>query len=140
MRSIEEVIEDVDGYLPVHDDWEPLDELIDEACNASDQRIVKPFLGLLERNQDHDGYGVFWSIVHALESLGGYETELAASALRKPHELSVLMLNRLLNSGIQTIDGRPILEILLEIANNPAFPKSIQEEASEFVAYQREKI
>jgi hypothetical protein len=110
MRNIEAIIKDIEEYAPVNEEWESLDELIDEACNANDRKAVKPLLGLLERNQDHDGDGVFWSIVHGLEGLGGYETELAASVLSKPHEMSVLMLNRMLNGGIQAIDGRPVLE------------------------------
>lgn len=140
MRNIEAIIKDIEEYEPVNDEWESLDELIDEACSANDRGVVKPLLGLLERNQDHDGYGVFWSIVHGLEALGGYETELAASVLSKPHEMSVLMLNRMLNGGIQTIDGRPILEILEEIASNAKFPSSIREDANGFVAYQRENM
>ncbi|WP_447895382.1 hypothetical protein [Vreelandella sp. GE22] len=140
MRNIEAIIKDIEEYAPVNDEWESLDELIDEACNANDRRVFKPLLGLFERNQDHDGYGVFWSIVHGLEGLGGYETELAASVLSKPHEMSVLMLNRMLNGGIQAIDGRPVLEILKEIATNTAFPNSLREDAKRFVAYQQENM
>jgi hypothetical protein len=140
MRNIEAIIKDIEEFVPINDEWESLDELINEACSANDHRVARPLLGLLERNQDHDGYGVFWSIVHGLEALGNYETELAASVLRKPHEMSILMLNRMLNGGIQTIDGRPVLEILEEVASNSKFPNSIRESANGFVAFQRENM
>ncbi|UTV98270.1 hypothetical protein KDW99_13455 [Marinomonas rhizomae] len=147
MRSIEAIIKDIDEYVPVNGqrstvngEWESLDELIDEACTLNDRRVVKPLLGVLERNQDHDGYGAFWSIVHGLESLEGYESDLAASVLSRPHEMGVLMLNRMLNGGIQKIDGRLVLEILEEIGATPAFPISIREEANHFLAYQRDSM
>lgn len=137
MREIEVVLKDIQNYIPVDDEWEALDELIREACEFNDPRVIKPLLELLERNPDHDGYGVFWSIVHGLEYIGGYETELASSVLNKPHEMSVLMLNRMLNGGIQTIDGRSIMEILKEIAANTGFPNSIRDYADRFMAYQQ---
>lgn len=139
MRNIETIIKDIEEYEPVDDEWDSLDELIGEACSANDQRFIKPLLGLLERNQNRDGYGVFWSIVHGLEEMGGYETDLVASVLSKPHEMSVLMLNRMLNGHIQVIDGRPILDILKEVSANTDFPNTIREDAIGFIAYQREK-
>lgn len=140
MRDIEAIIKDIEEYAAVNGEWESLDDLIDEACNANDRRVVKPLLGLLERNQDHDGYGVCWSIVHGLESLSGYEKELAVSVLSKPHEMSVFMLNRMFNGGIQEIEGRPVLEIIKEIATNTAFSDSVRESAKRFMAYQQESM
>jgi hypothetical protein len=140
MRNIEAIIQDIDDFMPVNDEWKSLDELIEEACGANDRRLVKSLLGLFERFPDHDGYGVFWSIVHGLEAIGGYETDLASSVLSKPHELSVLMLNRMLNGGIHTIDGRPIIEILEQISGNFAFSRAIRESAGGFVAYQRKNM
>lgn len=140
MRDTEAIIKDIEVFIPTDNAWEELDVLIEEACTTNDHRIIKPLLSLLERNPDHDGYGVFWSIVHGLESLGGYEVELVSSVLSKPHELSVLMLNRMLNGGIYEIEGRSILNILEEIGANTSFPVSIRDDANNFVTYQRENM
>ena len=140
MRDIEAIIKDINEYAPVNDEWGSLDELIDEAFSTNDRAVIKPLFGLLERNQDHDGYGVFWSIVHALEALDNYQTELVASVLSKPHEISVIMLNRILNSGVQVIDDRSILTILEEIASNAEFPSSIRGDANGFAVYQRKNM
>ena len=140
MRDIEAVIDGIRDFIPIDDEWEALDELRVEACESKDHRVIKPLLELLENNPTHDGYGVFWSIIHGLEGIGGYEKELAYSVLSKPHEMSVIMLNRMLNGGIHTIDGRPIMEILKEIASNTDISSSIGDKANRFLAYQQENM
>jgi len=140
MRSIEAVLNDIDEFTPINDEWEDLDELIDEACSLSDHRVIKCLLRVLERNPEHDGNGVFWSIVHSLEGIGNYEKELELSVLNKPHEMSVLMLNRMLNGGIYKIDGRSIIDILEEISVNNSFAKVIKEDAERYLVRHRDAM
>jgi len=140
MRSADQVVEDLERYTPNADDWRGLDGIIDDACQFSGFSIVRALLGVLERNPDHDGNGVFWSVIHALEAIGGYETELVKSISRQPHELSVLMLNRLINSGAHDIDGTPIISILESIVSNESFSDDIRDEANDFVKYQQNRI
>ena len=64
MRNIAAIINDIQQFSHDNDDWTGLDQLVEEACVSNDQRVIKPLLGLLERNPDHDGYGIFWSIIH----------------------------------------------------------------------------
>jgi hypothetical protein len=140
MRNIETLIQSIEVFIPVDDNWEALDELIEEICALKDERAISPLLGLLERYPEQDGYGVFWGIVHGLEAIGGYETKLVASVLSKPHEFSVLMLNRIINSGTKIIADRSVLDILKEISNNNSFTESIREDANEFISYQQETM
>ena len=140
MRKLEEVINDLNNYSPSQDEWNDLDELIAEASSFSGKKIINALLRILERYPTHDGYGVFWSIVHTLEAIGDYETELVSSISRKPHEMSVLMLNRMLNAGINEIDGKPIIKILQEISVNTAFSEDIREQARGFIEYQENRI
>ena len=140
MRSADQVVEDLERYTPIADDWRGLDEIIDDSCQFSGLSIVRALLRVLERNPDHDGNGVLWSVVHALEAIGGYETELVKSISRQPHELSVLMLNRLINGGVHDIDDTPIISILESIASNESFSDCIREEANDFVKYQENRI
>ncbi|MGC9494602.1 hypothetical protein ACP45A_18145, partial [Vibrio genomosp. F10] len=65
--------------------------------------------------------------------IGNYENELVLSVLSKPHEMSVLMLNRLLNGGVNEIGGRLITDILKEISVNDALPSSIRQDAKQYL-------
>ena len=133
MRNIENIINDLNNYAPVNDEWDSLDELIEEASEFSGEAIVKALLNVLERYPNNDGYGVFWSIVHSLEAIGGYEKELVNSISRQPHEMSILMLNRLINGNVTEIDGELIVNILLNISKNESFEKEFREQAKGFV-------
>jgi hypothetical protein len=51
---------------------------------------------VFERFPDEDGAGVFWSIVHGIESLDvDYEQTLRASLARRPSRMGQIMLRRL---------------------------------------------
>ena len=134
MRDVETIISDIQQFSSDNDDWTGLDWLVEEACVSNDQRVIKPLLGLLERNPDHDGYGIFWSIIHGLEAMGGYEADLLSSVLSSPHEMSVLMLNRMLNGNIRMIYNRLIIDVLEEVAENEDFPASVREDAKRYSA------
>ncbi len=136
----ETVIDNLNNFSPKQDEWDELDSLIEEASEHSGDKVVKSLLSLFERFPTHDGYGVFWSIIHTLEAIGGYENELVNSIARQPHELSVLMLNRLINGGYKEIEGKPIINVLKEIANNESLSNEIREEANGFVEYQANRI
>jgi len=69
---------------------------------------------LFERFPDEDGYGIFWSLVHAVEAAGGYEAALLESVGRKPVEFNVMMIGRLLNAGVLECSGQN-LEVLLKL-------------------------
>ncbi len=140
MKSIEEIIKALKSYTPINDNWEDLDILIDKACSTKDTNIIKPLLSLFERYPEHDGYGAFWSIVHGLEGIGNYEVQLANSVLSKPHEMSIMMLNRMINGGINNIEGKPILEILNEVVENELFSNSVREQASHFIEHQQKNM
>ena len=137
MTNIEVLIKKIESFEPIGEDWVALDDLIEQAGASGSDLVVLPLLRILERNPDHDGYGVFWSIVHALEDIDGYETALVNSVLSNPHELSVMMLNRILNSGQTEIDGTPIIKILGNIASNEQFNSSIREDAAGYIKHQQ---
>lgn len=137
MTNTADIIKEIENFEPVGDDWDALDDLIEQAGETGSVLVVLPLLRILENNPDHDGYGVFWSIVHALEDIEGYEKSLVNSVLNYPHELSIMMLNRILNSGQTEIDGTPIIEILGKIASNDQFNSSIREHAEGYIKYQQ---
>ena len=107
----------------------PQDEVQLQALDEAIQAINPEFccdvefnalLDIFERFPEIDGYGVFWGIVHALEACNGYESSLLASISRKPCEFNVLMINRLLNTGVAVIDGQSLIEVLQKVPSNPA--------------------
>lgn len=69
-------------------------------------------LQLFERFPEHDGFGIFWSILHLLEACPGYEGALVRSVLRKPVEFNLTMVNRLLNAEIHQVNGQSLAALL----------------------------
>lgn len=92
-----------------------IQELDPESCSPSELRAL---LGVLERFPEHDGFEVFWSIVHALEACDGYEVELLASVERMPCELNISMVRRLLDAGITDVGGRQLEGVLRSVIEN----------------------
>ena len=82
---------------PAHDNWRELDELLQAI--PLDLAAVPTLLRVFERFPRHDGHGVFWSILHAIESVIGYESILVEHVMHTPTEMGVTMLQRLINSG-----------------------------------------
>lgn len=78
-------------------------------------REIQALFGVFERFPEHDGFGVFWGILHALETCQGYESELVASVQRQPCEFNVLMINRLLNAGVVVINGHQLVGVLKQV-------------------------
>jgi hypothetical protein len=90
-------------------------------------------LEVFERFPEHDGLGVFWSILHGLEHVDGYERELVASIRRKPNLFNTLMLNRMLNAGIASAAGEPIDQLFNEVLSQTATPANITKQVHSFI-------
>lgn len=96
---------------------------------------VCALLAVFERFPEGDGLGTFWSIVHLLESCDGYERFLVQSVRRKPNELNVLMVNRLINGGVSSVEGHSLLALLFSVSTN-SDSKSVREAAEKLVTHQ----
>ena len=90
--------------------------------------------GVFERFPDDDAYGLFWSLLHALEKCRGYEQELLASVRRKPGEFNTRMILRLHNAGAAPIAGLTLDEIVGEILDHPDAPPDVVDHAREYLA------
>src|SRR5690606_15531287 len=89
----------------------------------------------LERFPEEDGYGVFWSILHLLEACNGCDEALVESVKRKPVEFNLRMVNRLLNSGITTVNGESLMQLLTCIAESEGTAPSTRKSANGFLAH-----
>ena len=126
-RLPQDIAEDIACFVPIEGDWRQLDGLAQElwASGRTRDMLWAPF-ALFERfPADEDGCGVFWSILHGIEALDGYEDELAESLRRQPSEFGILLAGRMLNAGIETLAGAPLVPFLQSIAVSPSCPASV---------------
>ena len=102
MRPVSEILREIESFDPGLDEsWLPLDGLLEELWSEGSPpaEAVDVLLAVFERFPDSTGGGVFWSVVHGLESLPHpYEEQLRISHRRAPSHMSEVMLARLENS------------------------------------------
>jgi hypothetical protein len=129
-----ELLDAVREFEPVDGDWRVLDQLIDDLC-AKPLTVegIDALLSVLERFPTEDGAGALWSIVHALEHSPLYPSRLLASLRRQPAELTVVMVNRLLNAGEKHLAGVSAMDVLSEVSNRNDVEPSIREYAKRFL-------
>jgi hypothetical protein len=138
VRTLPEILADLRAFRPVRGDWLPLDELSGELWEAelySD--AVEELLTVFERFPEDDGAGVFWTILHGLESLTGYEPALVRSVQRQPSQFGVLMVGRLLNGGQTGVGGVQLLGLLESVATSPSAAESVRQLARDFAEHHR---
>jgi hypothetical protein len=118
----------------------PLDSLLDELWHAGvPASAASVLLRVFERYPDgEDGGGVFWSIVHGLERVGGYESTLLHSVRSSPSEFGVVMVGRLLNAGVSRIDDSDLKEVLSTVSNGSGVPSRVAKVASRFLKRKQE--
>ena len=113
-----------------------LDELINQvAPEQCGEEELRSLFYVFERFPEEDGYGVFWSILHLLEACNGCDEALVESVKRKPVEFNLLMVNRLLNSGISTVNGESLMQLLTCIAESEDTAPSTRRSANGFLAH-----
>jgi hypothetical protein len=133
-RPTEDIAADIDAFQPTSGNWRGLDALLEELWkDGSPQAAIPEMLRVFERFSDDDGAGVFWSIVHGLEALPGYEAQLLSSVGRVPSDMGVTMVGRLLNAGYNDIDGVPIRHILEEVITRTDAGADAKETARSFL-------
>ncbi len=133
-RTSLQIIQDIEQFVPIDGSWLRLEDLLSELFQRTVGREgIVAMLGVLERFPTEDGAGVFWSIVHGLESLPGYEPYLIESVRRRPSDLGLVMLHRILNSGQSDAGGISIRSVLLEVVTNPEAETSVREQAESFL-------
>jgi len=112
-----------------------LDAAVQEISASSIGKVeIEALLGVFERFPEADGFGVFWGVLHALEALEGYEPLLIASVQRKPCEFNVLMVNRLLNAGVNQIEGQTLDSLLTAVLSNPQATGQAIHDAKQYLA------
>ena len=102
------------------------------------ERAVPSMFELIERFPEAD-LGSPGPLVHEIEAIRGYESELRASLERAPTGLTVWMLNRILNAERTETGRKSWLALLREVESHPEAPESARVEARHFLELQSAK-
>ena len=119
------------------DGMERLYKLTDAVLKLSaPESAIPEMFSLMERMPDTE-LGSPGPLVHTLEAIPGYEQYLIDSVRKKPSLLSVWMVNRILNSPITRDRHFFWMTLLQESVDRPDLPKSVREDAEQFLTRQR---
>ncbi len=99
------------------------------------EAAIPELFGVMERMPDAD-LGSPGPLVHTLETFRGYETELLRSVRRSPSQLSVWMVNRILNTDLPSADRESYLSLLKEVAARSDVQSAVRDDAGNFVQLQ----
>lgn len=111
------------------DDLDKLQDTLDSIWDSGKQdSIVAELFSVFENNPDHDGYGVFWSILHGLEGIDEYELQLCESIEIKPSEFNVLMAMRVLNPKSVSDYKVQVKDTLVKALSRSDLSETIKEE------------
>jgi hypothetical protein len=140
-QEILELVKAVDQLQSVDgEDLELLQKVADRYFAQSDaSQHLDVWFRLYERFPDDDGYGVFWTILHGIESQAGSGDSVVRSVQRAPTHFSLLMVNRMLNGGTSSVNGTNLLELLNHVASNEQISPSVRDDAISFVEHQRDR-
>ncbi|WP_299228936.1 hypothetical protein [uncultured Psychroserpens sp.] len=128
MRQVKEIISDIESYKSDDGNWLRLDELVTELWESGKPEIgIDVLFGVFEKNPTDDGAGVFWTILHGLETLE-YEQKLYDSLMDKPSHMTITMLKRIENTDSDTIAGKSISELKSFVKNNPKIESELIDE------------
>lgn len=81
-------------------------------------QLMVPLFGVLERFPWTESYGLFWTILHALERVDRYALQLVESVRRSAGEFNLMMIHRILNSGTRRAGGADLRDLLLDVAHH----------------------
>src|SRR5262245_30219361 len=129
-RPVSEIVVAIESFQPTNGNWLALDALLGELFSSgSATQGIDAMLGIFERYPVQDGAGIFWAIVHGLESLPGYESHLVESITRTPSRFALLMIHRLLNAGQVEVGSVNLLALLEQVAGDEQVNPASRQEA-----------
>jgi hypothetical protein len=129
-RPVDKILEGIKQFEPDDGNWLELDGLLEELWETSEpERGIDVMLGVLERFPEEDGAGVLWSIVHGLESLSDYEDKLVESIWRQPSHIGLVMISRIVNTGVDVVGSKPITAILEHVLQHEKVTPDLRKQA-----------
>jgi hypothetical protein len=141
-RDISTIIAGLDAFLPEDDDDNDrrLLAILEGLKDLPERKqAMSAIFALMERFPDAQ-LGSPGPLVNELEAMGDYEIALRASLSRVPADLSVWMVNRLLNGD--NVGGpwrQAWLSDLRDVAKRVDVPASVREAAFSFLRFQSDR-
>jgi hypothetical protein len=139
--TTKEFIDIINTYIPLDDndprtDADFLYELTDKLEEDGDGILaIEPMLRLIEKYPTTD-FGSPGPLVHTIERLGQYEQKLLDSLDRQPTQLTVWMLNRVINGTKKKATRTTLIKKLESITQNPKADDETKEEVMDFLKFQ----
>lgn len=142
-RDIQDIIDEFRRFTAADFDYmkeatgpDRLHALCDEVDRLREPAVVFPeFFALMERLPDSE-LGTPGPLVHTMEKhVGSYESLLVDSVKRKPTDLSVWMVNRILNG--QEKDAAFWMGILAFTVEHPEASQVVRDQARGFIEFQK---
>jgi hypothetical protein len=119
IQSTDQVVENIKAFDAVRDGWSQLDALVkDLRATKRPEAGIDALLGVVERYPDTSG-GALMSVLHALETIPGYQVHVIESLRRKPSVIALMMVNRMLNSDITDVGAQSLMQLLHETKAHP---------------------
>ena len=139
-NQISETIAAIESFVPTDDDTDNvyhLYQIFDGFRSLSHrERAVLAMFSLIERFPEAD-LGSPGPLVHELEDIPEYQPSLRESLHRQPTDLTVWMVNRILNSQLDQAQREMWLNELRAALAHPLSPTSTKESAYDFLQHQR---
>lgn len=110
-----DTLDRIEAFAPSSDDWNELGDLVQSLVTPT-TASVPALLRVFERFPRHDGHGVFWSILHTIESIEGYAPILVEHVMRTPTEMGVTMVQRLVNAGITHVGVHELAPLVVMLS------------------------
>jgi len=138
-RTVHDVVADLDAFMAVNDGCGDVDRLnaitYGLAAQPAASTALPALFAVLERHPTSD-LGAPGPIVHTIEAIGGHIDELLGSIRRAPVDLTVWMVNRLLNSDLDAGVRESLIDALRDVARNEALPQHVRDSAREYLEFQ----
>jgi hypothetical protein len=140
-REIRQVVAELDAMAPPNPDdlnLDRLQELADEYFALADAPTgLDVWFRLFERFPEADGNGIFWSILHNIETQSGYRRLMVESIRRRASRFPILMVNRLLNGGVRSVGVDDLALLLATVAADEQALPSARADARSFLEQQQ---
>lgn len=137
LRALE--AKDFDCFNTDMDGPQQLNRLTDALMELpSPERAIPELFAVMERLPSSD-LGTPGPLVHTLERMD-YVAELVASIRRRPTDLAIWMVNRILNTALPPERRQRYLDLLASVAEHPDANESARYGAQHFIEFQMTRI
>lgn len=132
-ENVWELIKRIENFEPENNQWCGLEELLNCLFENSNPDLgLEAMFRIYERYPEEDN-DYLWGMLHGIEDIPNYESKLLESIDRKPSFFTTLMINRIINAGIQEIENRKLLDVLKSISENLDVSSDIRNYANSFI-------